>query len=139
MSNALYRVAAAVMLTVGLAPAAEAARVAAPGADLGRAEYAAQCAQCHGPQGRGDGPQAREMKLPVPDLGTLAQRAGDRFPAERVRRVIDGRDDIKGHAGRQMPLWGQRYRRHAGGSAAGEAEVQRRIEALVEHLRTLQR
>ena len=104
---------------------------------LGRAEYETQCAACHGTGGRGDGPQSRELKLPIPDLGTLAQRHGGSFPADQVRRVIDGRQDIKGHAGRQMPLWGQRYARAEG--AASEAAVQQRVDALTEYLRTLQR
>jgi mono/diheme cytochrome c family protein len=103
---------------------------------LGRTEYDIQCAACHGVSGRGDGPQSRELKLPIPDLGTLAQRHGGNFPADHVRRVIDGRQDIKGHAGRQMPLWGQRYAR---AGAASEATVQQRIDALSDYLRTLQR
>jgi mono/diheme cytochrome c family protein len=107
--------------------------------DLGRAEYEAQCAQCHGPAGRGDGPNARELKQPVPDLTTLAQRAGGSFPQERLRRVIDGRDNIKGHDGRQMPRWGLRYARDAGAGAAAEAAAQQRIDALIAYLRSLQR
>ncbi len=107
------------------------------GESLGRTEYETQCATCHGAGGRGDGPQSRELKLPIPDLGTLAQRHGGSFPTDQVRRVIDGRQDIKGHAGRQMPLWGQRYARAEG--AASEAAVQQRVDALTEYLRTLQR
>jgi mono/diheme cytochrome c family protein len=110
---------------------------AQPGASLGRAEYETHCADCHGAGGRGDGPQSRGVKLPIPDLSTLAQRHGGSFPADHVRRVIDGRQDIKGHAGRQMPLWGQRYARTPG--AASEAAVQQRIDALTDYLRTLQR
>lgn len=105
---------------------------------LGRTEYASHCAACHGASGRGDGPQSRELKLPIPDLGTLAQRHGGSFPAEHIRRVIDGRHDIKGHAGRQMPRWGARYARDATGDDR-DGVVQRRIDALTEHLRTLQR
>lgn len=105
---------------------------------LGRTEYETHCVACHGADGRGDGPASRELKLPIPDLGTLAQRHGGSLPAERIRRMIDGRENIKGHAGRQMPLWGARYAREATGSDP-ESVVQQRIEALTNHLRTLQR
>jgi mono/diheme cytochrome c family protein len=133
------------VLTAGVAAAclavpqarAQAAQ-ADPGArDLGAREYTAHCAECHGASGRGDGPAARGSKLPVPDLTALAQRAGGSFPAERVRRVIDGRDDLKGHAGRTMPVWGLRYARARAGE--GEAAVTQRLDALVAHLRSLQR
>lgn len=111
----------------------------APGApaELGAREYTAHCAECHGAIGRGDGPAARGSKLPVPDLTDLATRAGGSFPAERVRRVIDGRDELKGHAGRTMPVWGLRYARAQPGE--GEAAVAQRLDALVAHLRSLQR
>lgn len=113
------------------------ARAQAAQADLGAREYTAHCAECHGGAGRGDGPAARGSKLPVPDLTALAQRAGGSFPAERVRRVIDGRADLKGHAGRTMPVWGLRYARAQPGE--GEAAVTQRLDALVAHLRSLQR
>ena len=113
------------------------ARAQAAQADLGAREYTAHCAECHGGTGRGDGPAARGSKLPVPDLTALAQRAGGSFPAERVRRVIDGRDDLKGHAGRTMPVWGLRYARAQPGE--GEAAVTQRLDALVAHLRGMQR
>lgn len=36
--------------------------------DLGAAVFAARCATCHGPEGRGDGPAAAGLVPPVPDL-----------------------------------------------------------------------
>ncbi|MCU0952793.1 MAG: cytochrome c [Burkholderiaceae bacterium] len=125
--------AACVLLLLVPVPSAQ----AQPQADPGSREYAAHCAECHGPTGVGDGPRARDSKLPVPDLTRLAQRAGGSFPTERVRRVIDGRDDIKGHAGRSMPAWGLRYARAQPGE--GEAAVTQRLDALLGHLRGLQR
>ena len=107
----------------------------AQAADAGRAEYEAHCLACHGPTGRGDGPESRDLKLPVPDLALLARRNGGEFPLERVRRSIDGRDAIKGHAGRAMPIWGLRFAR---GQGEPDAVVARRLDALAEYLRSLQ-
>lgn len=122
--------AGALSTLVGLADPAQ-----AQAADLGRAEYEAHRLACHGPTGRGDGPESRNLKLPVPDLALLARRNGGAFPLERVRRSIDGRDAIKGHAGRTMPIWGLRFAR---GQGEPDAVVAQRLDALAEYLRGLQ-
>jgi mono/diheme cytochrome c family protein len=115
--------------------AALSAAVHAQATDPGRTEYEAHCLACHGPTGRGDGPESRNLKLPVPDLALLARRNGGEFPLERVRRSIDGREAIKGHAGRTMPIWGLRFAR---GQGEPDAVVTQRLDALAEYLRSLQ-
>jgi mono/diheme cytochrome c family protein len=112
--------------------------------DLGRFEYESNCLTCHGEAGRGDGPYSVNLKLPVPDLTQLSQRNGGIYPAERVRRLIDGREDIKGHGGRQMPIWGLRYGQRAAEYYRGElhdaeAFTGQRVQALTDYLRTIQR
>jgi mono/diheme cytochrome c family protein len=121
-----------------------ASAAAQPMTELGRLEYQSYCETCHGAQGRGDGPFAQYLKLPVPDLTGLARRQGGTFPADMVARTIDGRDALKGHGARQMPIWGARYNERAREQLPGtreerEAFTQERVKALVEHLRTLQR
>jgi mono/diheme cytochrome c family protein len=133
-----------ILLATGvLAVVLPAAALAQARTDLGRFEYDNNCASCHGALARGDGEVGRTLKQPVPDLTTLASRNGGVFPAERVRRVIDGRDALKGHWGRAMPLWGLQYSSQAAEFYKGlaidpEAFVRQRVDALVEHLRTLQ-
>jgi hypothetical protein len=117
--------------------------LAQPRSDLGRFEYDNNCASCHGPAGKGDGEVGRTLKQPIPDLSTLASRNDGVFPADRVRRVIDGREALKGHWGRAMPLWGLQYSSKASEFYKGlainpEAFVRQRVDALVEHLRSLQ-
>jgi len=131
------------MLAAALAATA-AASGAQPRSDLGKLEFEANCMSCHGAGARGDGPYSVNLKLPVPDLTLLAQRNAGVFPAERVRRVIDGREDIKGHGGRQMPIWGVRYGQRAaeyyrGDVADPETFTAQRVQALAEYLRALQR
>jgi mono/diheme cytochrome c family protein len=115
-----------------------------PRSDLGRIEYEANCQSCHGVGGRGDGPYSVNLKLPVPDLTLLAQRNAGVFPADRVQRLIDGREDLKGHGGRQMPIWGLRYGKDAveyfrGDVADPEIFTRQRVQALTAYLRSLQR
>jgi mono/diheme cytochrome c family protein len=78
--------------------------------DLGKNEYELNCAVCHGLQGRGDGPYARILKTPLPDLTMLSQANGGTFPFQRVYDIIDGTEMIAAHGTRQMPIWGQTYR-----------------------------
>jgi mono/diheme cytochrome c family protein len=89
------------------------------------------CASCHGTSGRGDGTMGRQLRRVPPDLTTFAVRNGGVFPAERVRRVIDG-TGIPSHGDREMPVWGAVFKRTAGGDAAA------RIDAIVKFLQDLQ-
>ena len=69
------------------------------------------CAVCHGTTARGDGPLADRMKRRPPDLTVLATQNGGVFPAEQVRKTIDGREFVPGHGGPDMPVWAARSRR----------------------------
>lgn len=68
--------------------------------------YQRFCASCHGYSGFGDGPVASQLKVSVPDLTRIAKRHGGVFPAEDVRRIIDGRSVHMAHGTRTMPVWG---------------------------------
>ncbi|HMB53068.1 MAG TPA: cytochrome c [Thermoanaerobaculia bacterium] len=106
-------------------------------AERGALLYEIHCANCHGGQGRGDGRLAEVLTVRPPDLGRLTGDDG-RFPVERLRRAIDGRDDVRGHGRREMPVWGLAFQQR-GRDADQEAEVTGRIDDLVAFLQTLQR
>src|SRR5690554_5337135 len=74
-----------------------------PEADEGRRLYVENCAQCHGPLGRGDGPAARNL-MPAPSNLTRLAENGT-FPRARVLSSIDGyhRAELPGQ---QMPEFG---------------------------------
>jgi hypothetical protein len=59
--------------------------------------------------GTGAGPLALELKTTPPDLTTLSKKNGGVFPLSRVYETIDGRQEIRSHGTREMPIWGYRY------------------------------
>ncbi len=68
------------------------------------------CAACHGAQGRGDGPAVEFLKTPPPDLGTLAQRNGGKFPSMKVSGVLKFGTGNHAHGTSDMPVWGPLFR-----------------------------
>jgi len=94
------------------------------------------CTTCHGEKGQGNGPLAEHLRFAPPDLTLLARRNGGEYPAEMVRRIIDGRTPVKGHGGPDMPVWGDAFKNAETGF--DEEQVTARIEGLVRYLKTLQ-
>lgn len=79
--------------------------------DVGKEEYNAACAVCHGISGKGDGPLKTLMVKRVPDLTVLAKNNKGVFPFDRIYQTIDGRQEreILSHGSREMPVWGQAF------------------------------
>ena len=109
--------------------------VAMSGKDL----YQRFCASCHGAEGRGDGPVAASFKVEVPDLTTLAHRAGAAYPRERVVRIIDGRHILGAHGSRTMPVWGEDLSRLEIGNPDAERATRIVIDRLADYLGQLQK
>jgi mono/diheme cytochrome c family protein len=108
----------------------------APQASSGRDLFVTYCASCHGVTGAGNGPAASAMRQRPPDLTGLAIANGGMFPAERVRRIIDGRD-VESHGDRDMPVWGDAFKSTGGGRS--EESVRQRITLILELLMSIQR
>ena len=81
--------------------------MAADRLDIGKREYEASCASCHGINGKGKGSFAELLQVGMPDLTTMARRNGGVFPITYAYNVIDGREVIKAHGTREMPIWGR--------------------------------
>jgi mono/diheme cytochrome c family protein len=114
-----------------------------PMSDLGKTEYYAKCAVCHGLSGKGEGSFGEVLKVNMPDLTTIAKRNGGVFPVERVKMVIDGRATPRAHGTSEMPIWGTRYSIEAAPQYDdypwdAEVFVQARVLALVDYLHRLQ-
>ena len=130
----------AVLVAVGLVLAPAYLRAADPAPDAaaaakGRVTFGRYCVSCHGPQAKGDGPLARDLRAAVPDLTTLAQRSGGKFPYDRVVQVIQNGETVRGHGTTDMPAWGDTFKKTKG---TGEATADAAIRNLSQYLRTLQ-
>lgn len=112
---------------------------------LGEYEYMGQCAACHGPHGKGNGPVAEVLTQKPSDLTQIAKKYGGTFPTDEIYRIIDGRKMINPHGDRQMPVWGFRYMESAveqAGKVPHDVDAQElvegRITALVQFLESIQ-
>lgn len=99
--------------------------------------YRIHCLNCHGDAGRGGGPMEEVLTVSPGDLSRLAARHGGEFPADEVRMVVDGRDLVRGHGMREMPVWGLTFQIQ--GTNEREEDVQARIDDLIAYLESIQR
>lgn len=100
--------------------------------------YQTYCASCHGLTGHGDGPVQPIIGAGVPDLTQLSQRNGGRFPAEKIRQIIDGRTEYAAHGSRKMPVWGFEFYGESSNEATARGEADETINRLVRYLETIQ-
>jgi len=132
----------AAMLSGALPSHVNAQDEGAGGAGTAERDFRLYCSNCHGEDGRGEGPKTFGLSGPAPDLTRLASRNGGVFPRERLQAIIDGREALKNHGEREMPVWGLWFKMEAeedlGGAEGDEGTVQRRITALIDFLETLQ-
>lgn len=110
--------------------------------DLGKREFEARCASCHGVSGKGNGPVAGLLNKGAADLTLLAKRNGGVLPIARMYDVIEG-GAVAAHGTRDMPVWGKEYRLQAG-EFYGElpydpdAFVRVRILTLIDYINRIQ-
>jgi cytochrome c553 len=91
------------------------------------------CAVCHGKEGKGDGPASKSLSKVPADLTKISTRNGGTFPEVKVRRYIEGLDEVAAHGTRDMPMWGDLFKSLSRDTAAI------RIEALAEYLKAMQK
>ncbi|MCO6427087.1 cytochrome c [Nitrosomonas communis] len=113
--------------------------------DIGKIEYEAACAVCHGLTGKGDDSPLKELLVrPVPNLTVLARNNKGVFPFDRVYQIIDGREEVKAHGPRTMPVWGNTFNRQSSIFFENyplhdrESAARSRILALTEYIYRLQ-
>src|SRR2546426_12828664 len=77
-------------------------------AAVGQQEFRHACAVCHGLGGKGESVMTTLNLLTVrpTDLTQLSKKHQGQFPFWQVYRIIDGREEVKGHGTRDMPIWG---------------------------------
>ena len=143
--NAVLTMALLVGLPGILANATTKASITQPaglGLELGKADFVAYCAACHGVSGKGDGTVAEFLTIPAVYLTQLKKMNAGSFPRERIHNVIDGRAEVKIHGARDMPVWGDWFKFEAEASVAGkgakEEIVPERINGLVTYIESIQ-
>ena len=133
---------AALILMTGFGPVGAAQTAAPKTPDLvitsmvGRDLFEFYCSSCHGRDGKGGGHAASALKVPPPDLTTLAQRNHGTFPTDKVAAFIKGERRLSSpaHGSREMPVWGPIFK----GLDSRDAVNAARIENLVEYIESIQ-
>jgi mono/diheme cytochrome c family protein len=102
----------------------------------GQTTYVRYCVSCHGPTGKGDGSLAGDLKVAVPDLTTMATRAGGQYPYDRVVRIVRSGEIVRGHGTADMPAWGDVFKKTKG---TEEATIDAAVRNLSHYLWSIQR
>ena len=90
------------------------------------------CAVCHGKDGKGKGPAASALAKVPADLTKISTRNKGTFPEVRVRRYIEGLDEVAAHGSRDMPMWGSLF------NSLNRDTAQLRVAALADYLKGMQ-
>ncbi len=107
----------------------------------GKQDYNAYCAECHGRDGKGNGPSTETVPMnpPPPDLTVLAKKNGGKFPFDEVVDIVDGRKNIPSHERIQMPFLGTTLQQPGKEfTPESDAAVKRRIDAMARYVESLQ-
>jgi mono/diheme cytochrome c family protein len=100
--------------------------------------YQVFCTSCHGLTGLGDGPVEPLFRGGVPDLAHLAARNGGKFPTERVRKAIDGREAFMAHGTGNMPVWGFEFYDGNPNATSARRRSDEMIDRIVRYLEEIQ-
>ena len=79
----------------------------------GGIEFERSCAICHGFNAKGQGVMADSLTKQPTDLTTLTKNNNGHFPFTDIYRIIEGSPKVGIHGSREMPIWGDRYRKEA--------------------------
>ncbi len=117
-------------------PAAEEPQASIDPIASGKASYEKFCQGCHGEDGKGTGELGTDLATAPADLTQLSARYGS-FPVDSVYQAIDGRKDVEAHGPREMPVWGNIWGEE-GGEPVADDIIEKRINELVEYIRSIQ-
>ncbi len=59
------------------------------------------------------------------------------FPAEEIRKIIDGTDPVEGHGSGDMPIWGITFK--VSENLGSDEEVKKEISNIVIYLQSIQK
>ena len=123
-------------LMFGLEAAQDRQAATSPPPKSGAGTYKEYCAVCHGKTGKGDGPAASALKVPPPDLTTLARRHGGKFPDAYVASVLRNGVNVGAHGTAEMPIWGPLFMSI---DSSYQSQFDLRIKSLTNYIKSLQK
>jgi len=140
------------MLVAGWMASATTARAADdPAITQGKALYVEYCASCHGPGGKGDGPDGAKLDPKPTDLTQIAKGNGGKFPFYEVMLQISGRSptdqeqdaslpgSVTAHANMKMPSWGKIFAQQEGTTPLDlQLQTTGKIMLITEYLQSIQ-
>jgi mono/diheme cytochrome c family protein len=103
----------------------------------GKLSFDQYCATCHGRDGKGGGVASNLLTIKPADLTMISKKNNGTFPFWRTYNVIDGRENVKGHGDREMPIWGTEFQMQAASSPTVQSQVRGRILELVYYLQSI--
>ena len=107
------------------------ARIPIDGAKI----FQRQCATCHGADGRGHGPESIFLKRKPANLTLISQRNAGKFPYERVKETIEGKEPgWQALGNREMPIYGPIFHQVESDQDWGEV----RLDAITKHVESIQ-
>ena len=108
-------------------------------AEQGKQLYMQYCASCNGKDGRGNGSVSPYLKIAVPDLTVLKKNNKGIYPLDDVMATIDGRRVVRSHGDRDMPVWGEIFRKETERGKYSELTSLLKAKVIAEYVATLQR
>jgi mono/diheme cytochrome c family protein len=99
----------------------------------GKGSYTRFCANCHGPDGKGNPTAPNGAKT---DLTQLAKQNGGTFPTLKVEQILTSKTLIPAHGTPEVPVWGKNFGEPD--SQAGHTAARERIALLIKYLNSIQ-
>ena len=105
--------------------------------DAGKALFMRHCRSCHGRDARGNGSVSIYLNTKVPDLTLIKSKNNGIYSLEEVMSAIDGRREVRAHGERDMPVWGEVFKREP--KNPPQPAEPSKVKLIAEYIGTLQR
>jgi hypothetical protein len=79
------------------------------------------------------------LKIKGPDLTLLKKNNKGIYPMANVMSAIDGRRTVRAYGDRNMPVWGEIFRKEAEGEKYAELQALLKAKLIAEYIATIQK
>jgi mono/diheme cytochrome c family protein len=106
-------------------------------AQRGKAHFEKYCVSCHGVDGKGIHIDSlSEYGQPKDLTQIVASRGGGEFPIVYVAKKIDGRNAVRAHGPRTMPVWGDVFTQE---EHLDNAQLKGKLGEIIAYLMSIQK